>query len=180
MSERPLSLALAAALMSLPLPLSAEELGSITGFLDGKDRLWHTITLDQGGKRVATATLLQQGHFAELRIQGHPVPAFTSKEVISIDARFPVHYKAGDQPTSVEILYTPNGLSGPLWTSRDAPVPPRLEILELDAWGGVGSVLAVITGQVCKRPSLFSRTDTSDCKNLNGKIETRIEVSATR
>ena len=170
------SVALAFCVALAAFPATAGELGLITAFLDGEERVWHTITMEQGGKTIATATLQQSPHLAELQIQGHPVPGFTSKEVLSIDARFSGQYVPGAAPMSVEILYTPNGLSGPLWTSRGAPEPPRLQIVELDIWGSVGRVVAVITGEICMRPRLFSRTDISDCKSLNGKVETRLEV----
>lgn len=154
----------------------AEELGQITAFLDGQTRIWHTITFPQGGRELSTATFLQKPFQAELLVQGHPVPEFTSKDVLSVDARYDGQYDEGDTPYSIEILYTPNGLSGPLWTSRDAPTSPRLEIVELEGWGEVGHLVAVVSGEICRRPRLFSRTDPTDCKRLNGKIETRLEL----
>ena len=77
---------------------------------------------------------------------------------------------------AVDILYTPNGLSGPLWTSRGAPTPPELQILSFEIWGETGDLTAIFSGQICKRPRLFSQTDTTDCKSLNGLIETRIDA----
>lgn len=155
---------------------AASELGRITATLDGEERTWYTITLTQGGTQLATASLTRQARVDELRIQGHPIPEFTSKEALSIDALFEGGYAPGDEPVSVELLYTPNGLSGPLWISRDAPTTPRLQVVELDVWGRVGRIVAVISGDLCKRPSLFSLTDTTDCKHLNGKIESRLDV----
>lgn len=157
-------------------PAIAEELGQLTAFIDGEERVWYTITFPQGGATVFTATLEQKQYQLELLVQGHPVQAFTSKDVLSVDARFSGTYQPGDEPLSVEILYTPNGLSGPLWTSRGASEAPRLQIVELNAWGGAGDVTAVVSGEICRRARLFSRTDSSDCKRVNGKIETRLEV----
>jgi hypothetical protein len=160
----------------LPALAGAEELGRITAFLDGEERVWHTITFEQGGKSVSTATWEQKPYLAELVLQGHPVAAFTSKDVLSIDAQFRGQYADGDAPIAIEILYTPSGLAGPLWTSRDAPTSPRLQVVELEAWGRIGRLVAVITGEVCRRPRLFSRTDTTDCKSLSGKISTRLDL----
>ena len=158
----------------LPMGAAAETLGQITAFLDGDKRVWHTITMTQGGKEVATAAFAQRPAMAELTVQGHPIPEFTSKETLSIEAKFQGQYALGHEPLSVEILYTPHGLTGPFWTSRGAPVEPRLEIVEMTAWGEVGQLVAVVSGQICKRPRLFSRTDTNDCMTFSGKIETRI------
>lgn len=165
-----------AAFMGLAGPAYAEELGRMTAFLDGEERVWYTITFPQAGETVYTATLERKPYQVELLLQGHPVPAFTSKDALSVDARFPGDYTLGDDPLSVEILYTPNGLSGPLWTSRGAPTAPRLQIVELDAWGGAGHLVAVVSGEICRRARLFSRTDPSDCKRISGKIETRLDV----
>ena len=165
-----------AAILGLAGPAAAEELGRMTAFLDGEEHVWYTITFPQAGETVYTATLERKPYQVELLLQGHPVPAFTSKDVLSVDARFSGDYALGDEPLSVEILYTPNGLSGPLWTSRGAATAPRLQIVELDAWGGAGHVVAVVSGEICRRARLFSRTDRSDCKRISGKIETRLDV----
>lgn len=120
---------------------------------------------------------MRKPHRTELQLQGHPVPEFTSKDVFSIDVGYAGQYAPGAEPSSIEILYTPNGLSGPIWTSRGAPNAPRLQIVEFKVWGNVGQFIGVITGEVCERPRLFSRTNTANCKPLNGKIETRFEAS---
>lgn len=161
---------------TLSLPTGAEELGQVTAFVDGEERVWYTITFPQAGETVFTASLEQKPYQMELLIQGHPVRRFTSKEVLSVDARFAGTYEVGDAPLSVEILYTPNGLSGPLWTSRGAADAPRLQIIELTAWGGTGDLVAIVSGEICRRARLFSQTDRSDCKRVSGKIETRLEV----
>ncbi len=166
----------AVVLSALSSGLFAEELGRMTAYVDGEERIWYTITFPQAGNTVFTATLEQKPYQVELLLQGHPVRSFTSKDVLSVDARFSGTYAAGDEPLSVEILYTPNGLSGPLWTSRGAPEAPRLQIVELNAWGGAGDLVAIVSGEICRRARLFSQTDVSDCKRVSGKIETRLEV----
>ena len=163
-------------LMVAALPAQAEELGRITAFLDGEERIWHTIGFEQGDGTVFTATFEQKPYLAELLLQGHPEPRFTSKDVLSVDVQFAGQYAAGDEPSAIEVLYTPNGLAGPLWTSRGALTPSRLDVIELDVWGSVGRLVAVVSGQVCKRPQLFSQTDVSDCMRLSGVIETRLDV----
>lgn len=155
---------------------SGESIGSFTIFIDGEKRTWHVITMMQSGERVATATLHRRGHLTELQLQAHPIPEFTSKDVLSIEIRFAGDYTPGDAPESIELLYTPNGLSGPLWTSRGAARVPELQIVEFDVWGKVGRLVAVISGEICVRPRLFSQTDTSDCKTLHGLIDTRLDV----
>ena len=164
------------AALGLAETASAEELGQMTAYVDGEERVWYTITFPQGGDTVFTATLERKQYQVELLLQGHPVREFTSKEVLSVDARFSGDYEPGDDPLSVEILYTPNGLSGPLWTSRGAPEAPRLQIIELEAWGSTGHLVAVVSGEICRRARLFSQTDKSDCKAVSAKIETRLAV----
>lgn len=166
-----------ACVAALPLTTNAEGVGEFTMFVDGEQRVWHAITMVQSGQTVWTATLEQRNHLTELQLQGHPVPHFTSKDVLSIDIRYSGQYAPGDEPASVEILYTPNGLSGPLWTSRGAKTQPRLQIVAFDIWGNAGQLIAVVTGEICIRPRLFSQTDPTNCKSLNGKVETRLQVN---
>jgi len=167
---------LAAVAVVLPCAGHTDELGQITAFMDGDQRTWHVITFEQSGRDFATATFRQSGHLAELQMQGHPVPEFTSKEVLSIDARFKGLYTPEAEPMSVDILYTPNGLSGPFWTSRGTQEQPDFEILSFDIWGDVGTLSALFSGQICKRQRLFSQTDTTDCIRVNGLVETRVEM----
>ena len=162
--------------VAVPTHACAEDLGRITAFLDGEERQWHTITFRQSDRDIATATFRQSGHLAELQIQGHPISEFTSKDVLSIDVRYRGLYSADAKPMAVDNLFTPGGLSGPLWTSRDAPEPAEVQILAFDIWGDVGELTAIFSGQICKKPRLFSQTNTTDCMRLNGLIETRVEV----
>lgn len=162
--------------LSFASPGFADELGQMTAYIDGEERVWYTITFQQSGNPVYTATLERKQYQVELLLQGHPIRTFTSKEVLSVDARFAGDYAPGDAPLSVEILYTPNGLSGPLWTSRGAPTAPQLQIIDMQAWGGAGRVTAVVSGEICRRARLFSQTDRSDCKSVSGMIDTRLDV----
>lgn len=168
-----LSINLSGVLLALlPVLASAAELGRITAFLDGQEREWHTISMEQGGQNVATASFEQTANLAELHLQGHPIPAFTSKDVLSIDVRYLGRYRPDDDPMSIEILYMPDGMGGPFWTSQGAVVRPRFRIVSFDVWGSIGRVEAAFDGELCLRPIISSATDPSTCKTVSGKVET--------
>ncbi|MGR3795449.1 hypothetical protein [Vannielia sp. SX4] len=160
----------------LPLPVAAEGLGRITAYIAGEAEEWHTITMEQGGRKVATASFEQGARLTELRVQGHPEPRFTSRDVFSVDVRFEGPFAPGAEPLSVDVMHVPEGMGGPFWTSRGAAKPARIDIVELEVYGSYGRLVATFEAELCFRPIISSATDTGNCRPVTGVIETEIAV----
>lgn len=167
-----------AALCALLLPATgvAEELGRITAFLGGKQKSWLTITTTHSGGVIASASLTLGPRLAGFEIQGHPEARLSSREVLSIDVRFRAPLTAAGRPMAVDILYMPDGLAGPFWTSRGAPMPARFEILALEVWGAYARVEAQFDATLCLRPAISAATDPTECQALSGWLETKLAV----
>ncbi|QDC10449.1 hypothetical protein FHY55_14885 [Oceanicola sp. D3] len=160
----------------LPLPASAEELGRITAFVAGEAKQWFTITMTQGGRQVATASFEQGARLTELRVQGHPGPSFSTRDVFSLDVRYEGPFTPGAVPLSVDVMHVPEGMGGPFWTSRNAGKPAQVDIVELEVWGSYGRLVATFEAELCFRPIISSATDTGNCRAVTGVIETEISV----
>lgn len=146
----------------------------MTVFVDGERREWHLIEIKQGARRVASASFRQRPHGAELVLHGYPEPRFSSRGALAIEVRYRGVFEPGDDPIGLDILYQPEGMRGPLWTSNDAPEAPKIEIVEFDVWGEAGELEAVFSGQICLREFIFSPTDISRCMALSGQVSTRL------
>lgn len=171
MTARRLRLAAAAALAALPVH-AAGPLGSLTAYLDGQRMDWHLIEIEQGGRATASASFRQTAYGATLILHGHTETRFTSRGGLSVEVRYHGLFDAAATPAGLDILYLPEGLRGPIWTSADAPRPPAIEILSFDLWGDVGHVEAVVTAQLCLRRTLYDKTDPTTCKTLSGHVST--------
>ncbi|SIN82534.1 hypothetical protein [Vannielia litorea] len=165
---------LAAALAVLPLPARAETLGRITAYLGGESLTWHTIDVTLGARRMVTASFEQGARLTELRIQGHPEPRFTTRDVFSVDVRYLGAYAPGAVPLSVDVIHLPQGMGGPFWTSRGAGRPATVEVVELRVWGNYGRLVASFEAELCYRPMISAATDPQNCRPVTGVIETEL------
>ena len=155
--------------------LAEEPLGQILGFLDGEEIIWHTIVMDQGGEGVATADFRQSARYADLYLQGHLEPRFVSKGMLSVEARYEGQFALDAEPTSVEIIYMPNGLGGQFFTTRGTTPAPWFQILDFSVWGTSGTILAAFSGELCAAWMNRPR-DPTDCKTLEGQVTTRLFI----
>lgn len=160
----------------VPRASPGETLGRMTAFVDGVPRSWHLITFEKGGELTSSAGFRQTAHKAEFFLHGHARPEFTSKGGLSLEVRYPGRYAPDVQPMGIDILYLPEGLRGPIWTSNDAPEPPSIEVIAFDVWGGVGYFEAVFQAQLCLREFIYSPTDTSQCLSVSGQVSTELLV----
>jgi len=167
---------LAVALIAVPGAVRAEELGRITAYLNGASTTWHTVTMQQGGRRVATASFAQGARLSELHVQGHPEPRFTTRDVFSVEVRYLGRYAPGAVPLSVDVMHMPDGMGGPFWTSRGAGTEPTVEINALEVWGNYGRLTAHFTAELCFLRIISSATDPENCRAVTGLIETELSV----
>ena len=159
-----------------PLPAASEEaLGQIRAFLDGEERIWHTITMQQGGESVATASFKQTAHHADLYLQGHFEPRFVSKGMLSVEVRYAGQFAPGAEPRGIEIIYLPNGMGGKFFTTRGTEPAPQFQIVDFDAWGVSGTLVAAFSGRLCAAWMNRPR-DPTDCKTVEGQVTSRVEI----
>ena len=148
----------------------------MTAFLDGAPMDWHLITFETGGEVTASASFRQTPHRADLILHGHVEDRFASKGGLTVEVRYEGLFDAEAKPIGLDILYLPEGLRGPIWTSSDANRAPDIEIIAFDVWGNVGRVEAVFQGELCLRQYIYSPTDRSQCKTLSGQVSTDLVV----
>lgn len=166
----------AALLLSLPMPGYSERLGQIIAFLEGEAATWHTITMQQLGETRATASITLGSRLTEVNVQGHPEPRFTAHNVMSVDVRYLGTYSPDADPLTVDIMFMPDGMGGPFWTSKGAPEPSRIDIISLELIGSYGRLEAAFAGQLCLREFISTRTDPTICREVTGMIDTRLQV----
>ena len=172
-------LALLAALVAACPAFAADTLGQMTGFLDGDRHVWHLIAFEQGERRISSASFRQTSYNAELILHGHSGPRFASRGGLSLEVRYKGTFERTATPIGLDILYLPEGLRGPIWTSNDAPTAPTIEIIDFDVWGDVGHVEAVFSAQLCLRRTLYAPTDTTACKALSGQVATDLAAEGS-
>jgi hypothetical protein len=144
-------------------------------FIDGTEGLWHTITMPQGGKIVATASVTQSSAHTDLYLQGHVKPQFISKGMLSVEVRYNGPFDPNVNPVAVEILYMPNGLGGQFFTSRGVEPKPWFQIIDLSVWGSTGQLTAAFSGKLCAAWMNRPRDETN-CKTVSGEVNSRLAV----
>ncbi|EBA09355.1 hypothetical protein [Sagittula stellata] len=157
-----------------PLPACAEELGVMTARVDGAPMEWRLYAFDRSGGQIATAAFRQDQWLAELQLQGHVEPDFSSADVMSLTVRFPGWYAPGVAPMSVDILYVPERLGGPFWTSRGARQGPSVEIVRFDVMGRMGEIDLAFAGKLCRKAYLSAPVDLGNCVEVLGRVVSRV------
>ena len=158
-------------------PAFAEQFGTITVTYDGKERQWFTISGKQGGKLIATAEIRSSGPISTVHIQGHPRPSYTAKDVLSIDLVYLGAAEKDADPTGVEIIHLPDGMSGEIWTSEQSPQATRVIFSEFNADGDTGRLSGTIEALLCRKATAIAEPDTSNCRPIAGDFDTKILVS---
>lgn len=160
--------------VTLSQPARADDaLGTMRAFIDGKEGVWHTITMNQGSKPVATASFAQSAQHTDLYLQGHVEPRFVSKGMLSVEVRYAGQFDPAEDPVSVEIIFMPNGLGGQFFTTRGSE--PQFQIVDISVWGNSGELTAAFSGELCAAWMNRPR-DPTDCKALSGLVNTRMAV----
>lgn len=161
-------------LTCFPTLIHAQELGQITAFLNGEKRVWYTILMKQSGKSVATASITESNNQVAFYLQGHPTPHFTSKGMLSLDVRYHGQPESAQAPAKVEILYLPNGMAGPVWTSVGTTRAADFQIVDFSLWGNTGDIIAAFSAELCATQITSGPVDLEDCIQLTGKIVSKL------
>ena len=160
----------------LPHAAQADNaLGTMRAFIDGTEGIWHTITMTQSNKTVATASFEQAAQHADFYFQGHTEPRFISKGMLSVEVRYAGQFDQNTEPVAVEIIYMPNGLGGQFFTTRGSEPEPLFQIIDISVWGEAGEITAAFSGKLCAAWMNRPR-DATDCKTLSGQITSRLVV----
>ena len=163
-------------LLGAPGFAAAQGLGRIEARIGETDMRWQTITTARNSGTEASAALRFGPRLTELQIQGYPGAEFTSANAISVDLRYLGQFAPDAVPMSVDILYMPDGMGGPFWTSNGATVVPTVRVLELDVWGAFGRIDLLFAGELCLRKIISAATDPERCQEVTGRIETELFV----
>lgn len=173
---RIIATALGVVLSMVPTTAAAGELGYLGARLGDTERLWFTITTERRGRTDASAMIRLGPRLTEIHVQGYPGREFTSRDVFSVETRYIGHFAPGMVPMSVDILYMPDGMGGPFWTSNGAGFAPVVRVLELDVWGAVGEMDMLFFGELCLKPYISAATDPETCREVSGRVVTELFV----
>lgn len=169
-----IALGLAAGLT--PLCALADEVGQVTATLGGEERTWYAISVKRGEETASTASLKNSKRLSSLTIQAHPEPRFTTSDVLSLDADWFGLAAAGKAPTTVEILYLPQGMSNPFYTTDQVETRPVMTFDTLAIDGETGQTAGSFTARLCRVAKLYEAPDTSDCLDLEGRFDTQLRI----
>lgn len=170
------ALAVCAALTCAATAARADELGRIAARFDGAELVWQTVAVRRADGTMATASLRLGPRMTELYLQGHRAGGDTRTDVFSLDLRYGSPYSDGAEPLFADILYMPEGMGGPFWTSDGAAEMPTIRVLTLEVWGGFGRVDAVFAGELCLKERITAAPDPTRCKEVTGRVETELFV----
>lgn len=171
-----LAMALLASALALGCSPSAsavdtEVIGSIQARVDGEAGDWETLRLP--GEGTATATYFAIGTGGSISIQGHdPKASSMMRNVLSLQ------FTVMGEGASLQLLgdatlgLYPEGMSGDSWQASAAEL--EWDRLELGAEGGHAS--GRFSASLCRQEGPFSEPDTSDCRQVEGEFDTRLQA----
>ena len=160
----------------LPGAVGAEEAGKITAEIDGTQRVWSVITVTRGDESMISASFNGSNRLASLSLQGHPEPRFTTTDVLSVEGMWFGGYSADKPVTDVEIIFMPEGMSNPFYTSDQVPEQATITLDTLDVGETEGRATGSFSGKICRVAKLYEEPDLDDCINLSGTFDTAIQI----
>ncbi|QEP30327.1 hypothetical protein [Pukyongiella litopenaei] len=160
----------------VPTAVSAEGVGTITADFGGETKEWHIISVTRGNETAISAGYRDHRLLPTLSLQGHPEPRFTVNDVLSISGRWFGGYDESKPISGVEIIFMPNGLSNPFYTSDQVPGDPVMTLERFEKDGEAGHATGVFSGKVCLVPEMYAEPDMSDCKDISGSFDTPLRI----
>lgn len=159
-----------------PSFLLAEEIGTMTVELDGEARRFHFISVTRGERTAMSAGFVDHERLPSLNLQAHPEPRFTTRDVVSVSGSWFGGYSADKPLTGVEILFLPEGMSKPFYTTDQVPGDPDLTLDSFGIDGDTGQASGTFSGKLCRVEKLYEAPDMNDCKDISGTFETVLQV----
>ena len=160
---------------AMPTVINAEEVGKINLTMNGEAREFFVISATRGDETVRTASFKDDGRLPSLDVQGHPVPRFTASDVFSISAFWFGSFDPGKSP-DVEIIYLPETMTKPFYTSDQVPEAPQFTLDSFEQDGTSGRATGSFTAKLCFVPKLYEPPDMNDCKVIEGTFDTALDV----
>ncbi len=156
--------------------LLAEEIGTMTVQMDGTERTFHFISATRGERTMLSAGYIDHPQLPSLNLQAHPEPRFTTTDVISVSGSWFGGYQEGKPLTGVEILFLPDGMRNPFYTTDQVGGEPTitLDVFEID--GETGRASGSFSGRLCLVSELYETPDMDDCIDVSGVFETALQL----
>lgn len=150
----------------------AQVVGQVDAIWQGWLKSWRVVTIDRQSGPVHAAEFGPVRLGYEIAIQAFADAAQPTRDSISFEFLLVQKEGQGSVFQAGDMLYLPQGMSGPFWSSRGSPF--TLEVLHFDAWGDVGTLEAVFDGTLCQRARLSEPVDRDNCRTINGFISTKL------
>lgn len=160
----------------IPTAIWAEGVGTINANFGGEQREWHIISVTRGSETIITAGYRDHRMLPTLSLQGHPEPSFTVTDVLSISGSWFGGYSESKPISEVEIIFMPNGMSKPFYTSDQVPGDPVITLERFEKGDETGHASGTFSGKVCLVPELYAEPDLNDCKEISGNFDTPLRI----
>lgn len=160
----------------VPSAVFADQIGEVSATFDGSERQWYTLERTVGEQTAASASFRNTKRLSSLNIQAHPEPRFSNVGVLSISASWFGTFELGKAPVSVEVLYLPEGMSNPFYTSDQVTDGATLAIESINLDEGSGHITGRFTAKLCHVTELYEAPDMGDCKDIDGAFDTKLQV----
>lgn len=170
--DRPLLAALGLSLILAPAALAQtiNPVGTMTATIDGAP--YEGETLDVPSEGTSTAEARAIGPITSLTVQAHDVGAKGRMEnVLSVEVTL---MGDGSAPSIVDASasFWPKGMGAPFYLSEDSGRPVEVTFDNLSLEDGAASVTGGFSARLCRKENFTAETDTSDCKEVEGRFDT--------
>ncbi len=155
----------------------AEQIGTVSLTLDGETEEWFTASGKVGDNTAYTVSFTPSNRLSKLNIQAHPEPKISAKDFMAISVSYFGEYEAGKSPMNVEVLYLPEGMSNPFYTSAGLPTKPTVEVEAMEFDEGFGQIIGTFGATVCKVQGLYEDPNTDDCIEISGRFDSQIKLN---
>jgi hypothetical protein len=159
-----------------PTALWADEVGKITANLDGTQSEWHIISAKRGDKTIMTAGFGGPKKLPSLTLQGHPEPHFSTTGVLSVRGSWFGGYESAKPLSQVEILFLPQGMSKPFYTSDQVPDGAEMVLDNIELGDETGQASGTFSGKICLVQELYEAPDMNNCKVVSGSFNTALQI----
>lgn len=146
---------LALGLVATPA-VALDSVGTVTAYLDGADRTWEVLRMDDGAAMVQVNDV---GPLTMIDINAMGDGDF------HINLIFEGEPSANSVPAGITIDIRPDGLTGPSWQSEGAAYTPKLMLERLDL-DGAGRMEAKFVASLCRSDA------PTTCSLVEGRIDT--------
>lgn len=143
--------------------------GEVSASIGEQD--YQGVTLAATGERQSSATYLQLGGMTLVNIQAHDLETGGMMDNVLALSLTLTGSNDSAKVQSAELSYWPQGMTAPFYSSGDGKASVTLERFEIDT---EGYAQGTFSGQLCYQKGMFSATDRSDCRSIEGQFSTTL------